>query len=45
MLGGADGRTLFMMAAQWRGIEKMFDGPPTGQVLSVPAPAPGVGWP
>ena len=45
MLGAADGRTLFMMAAQWRGIEKMFDGPPTGQVLSVPAPAPGVGWP
>ncbi len=45
MLGGVDNRTLFMMAAEWRGPASMTDGPRTGQVLSVKAPAPGVGWP
>jgi sugar lactone lactonase YvrE len=45
MLGGEDRRTLFMMAADWRGPEKMFDEPRTGQVQTVRAPAPGVGWP
>ncbi len=44
-LGGADRSTLFMMATEWRGPENMFQGPPTGQVLSIHAPAPGVGWP
>jgi sugar lactone lactonase YvrE len=44
-LGGADRSTLFMMATEWKGPAGMFDGPPTGQVLSVEAPAPGVGWP
>ena len=44
-LGGADRRTLFMMAQEWRGPEGMFDGPRTGQVLTAEAPAPGVGWP
>jgi sugar lactone lactonase YvrE len=45
MLGGEDKRTLFMLAADWRGPEHMFDGPRTGQVLTARAPAPGVGWP
>ena len=45
MLGGADGRTLFVTAAEWRGFEHMFDGDRTGQVLAVEAPAPGAGWP
>lgn len=45
MLGGAHRRTLFMMAAEWHGMEKMMDGLGTGQVLSVEAPAPGAGWP
>jgi len=45
MLGGADGGTLFMIATEWRGPEHMADGSRTGQVLSVRAPAPGVGWP
>ncbi len=45
MLGGADRRTLFIMAAEWRGPEKMAGGVRTGQVLAVRAPAPGVGWP
>jgi sugar lactone lactonase YvrE len=43
-LGGADGRTLFMMATAWNGPAGMFAEPRTGQVLTVKAPAPGVGW-
>jgi sugar lactone lactonase YvrE len=44
-LGGPDRRTLFMMATEWNGPEKMFQGSPTGQVLMIEAPSPGVGWP
>jgi sugar lactone lactonase YvrE len=44
MLGGPDGRTLFMMAAAWR-PDDPTGGSRTGQVLTAPAPAPGVGWP
>src|SRR3954447_4201549 len=44
-LGGVDRSTLFMMATEWSGPENMLQGPRTGQVLSVAAPAPGVGWP
>jgi sugar lactone lactonase YvrE len=44
-LGGADKRTLFLMANEWRGTTNMADRPRTGQVLTVEAPAPGVGWP
>jgi sugar lactone lactonase YvrE len=38
MLGGEDGRTLFIAAAQWRGMEAaMSEGPGlTGQLLAVP---------
>jgi sugar lactone lactonase YvrE len=45
MLGGADKRTLFMLAAEWRGLANIAEGSRTGQVLTVEAPAPGVGWP
>ncbi len=45
MLGGADGRTLFIAAAEWRGMDKIFEAQSSGQVLAVPAPAPGAGWP
>jgi sugar lactone lactonase YvrE len=45
MLGGADGTTLFMMAADWKGTENIGKGPRTGKVLAAEAPAPGVGWP
>ncbi|TPM37375.1 SMP-30/gluconolactonase/LRE family protein [Mesorhizobium sp. B2-3-4] len=45
MLGGADRRTLFITAAQWRGFEHMVSDIRTGQVLGIEAPAPGVGWP
>ncbi len=45
MLGGPDGRILFIVAAEWRGFEHMIGDARTGQVLSVEAPAPGTGWP
>ena len=45
MLGGEDGRTLFMVAQEWGGAESMAESRRTGQVLTVEAPAPGVGWP
>lgn len=48
MLGGEDGRTLFVAAAQWRGMEAaMNEGPGlTGQVLAAPdQPAPHAGRP
>ena len=52
MLGGEDGKTMFMLAADWRmsdspadNIVRLTEGPPTGQLLTAPAPAPRVGWP
>jgi sugar lactone lactonase YvrE len=52
MLGGPDGRTLFMMAQEWHGPDSVADniarlttGPRTGQVLTATAPAAGAGWP
>jgi hypothetical protein len=33
------------LAAGWHGMEHMFDGATTGQVLVAEAPAPGAGWP
>jgi sugar lactone lactonase YvrE len=45
MLGGAEGKTLFMMAADWSGPENVGKGPRTGEVVTAEAPAPGAGWP
>jgi hypothetical protein len=45
MLGGDRDRTLFVLAAEWLGPAKMFEGSRTGRVLSVAAPAPRAGWP
>jgi sugar lactone lactonase YvrE len=45
MLGGHDGRTLFLMAQEWNGPEGIGKGPRTGQVLTVDAPAPHAGRP
>jgi sugar lactone lactonase YvrE len=47
MLGGPDGQTLYILAAEWRGIEKLSEAlaARTGQVLTVRAPAPRAGWP
>src|SRR5216683_480555 len=33
-LGGAGGGTLFMMAAEWRGVANMTDAVRTGQILT-----------
>lgn len=51
-LGGEDGKTLFMLAADWRmsespadNIARLTTGPRTGQVLTAAAPAPAAGWP
>ena len=43
-LGGADKRTLFLVATEWSGTTSMAGGARTGQVLVVEAPAPGAGW-
>jgi sugar lactone lactonase YvrE len=48
MLGGEDGRTLFMLVAEWWGVERMgelFRSSRTGEVLTTLAPAPHAGWP
>jgi sugar lactone lactonase YvrE len=45
ILGGRDRKTLFMVAREWRGMESTADKERTGQVLTIEAPAPGVGWP
>jgi sugar lactone lactonase YvrE len=47
MLGGPDRTTLFLLAAEWRGIEHVDEvvAARTGQVLITTAPAPGTGWP
>jgi sugar lactone lactonase YvrE len=47
MLGGVDRRTLFILATEWRGMDKIEEvsAAKTGQLLAADAPAPGVGWP
>jgi sugar lactone lactonase YvrE len=47
MLGGEDGRTLFMMVAEWWGVERMGElfSARTGRVLTARAPAPRAGRP
>jgi sugar lactone lactonase YvrE len=45
MLGGADKKTLFIMAAEWHGFQRMMDGLGTGQVLTVEVSTTGAGWP
>ncbi len=45
-LGGADRRTLFLLANELPDLADTADGGArTGQVLTAAAPAPGVGWP
>ena len=46
-LGGPDGRTLFILAAEWRGFEQIEQAiaDRTGRVLIVDAPAARAGWP
>ena len=45
MLGGPDGRTLFMLGAEWSGFENMDDTARTGQILVTEAPAARTGCP
>jgi sugar lactone lactonase YvrE len=45
MLGGPERKTLFVVAAEWHGFERMMEGFGTGQLLMVEAPARGAGWP
>lgn len=52
MLGGHDGKTLFMMVADWHpqdgfedNIHRLTTGPRTGKILTAPAPAPKAGRP
>jgi sugar lactone lactonase YvrE len=47
MLGGHDRKTLFVVAAEWRGMDKIPEvaRARTGRVLTIEAPAPGAGWP
>lgn len=45
MLGGPQGSTLFMLAAQWHGMQDMGRSAGTGRVFTSSAPAPGAGWP
>lgn len=46
-LGGEEGRTLFVAATEWRGMDKIDEVAQArvGQVLAVEAPAVGAGWP
>jgi len=45
MLGGPDGRTLFMVAREWGGMESTAFEERTGRIQTAPAPAAGAGWP
>jgi sugar lactone lactonase YvrE len=47
MLGGEDGRTLFMVVAKWFGPDKIDEliQAKTGQILSARAAVPHAGWP
>jgi sugar lactone lactonase YvrE len=47
MLGGPDGRTLFMLAAEWRGFEEVESAiaDRTGRIYVTDARAPRAGWP
>jgi sugar lactone lactonase YvrE len=45
-MGGPEGTTLFVVAAEWRGMTESEMVPPgSGQVLSVDVEVPGAGWP
>jgi sugar lactone lactonase YvrE len=46
MLGGHDGRTLYIVAANWAGMASLHgDVPWEGQVRSIRVESPGAGWP
>jgi len=52
MLGGPDRRTLFILTAEWRladdhvvNLDRLANGPRTGEILTLPVDAPGAGRP
>lgn len=45
MLGGAAGKTLFILANDWRGPESLASGERAGQVLTIEVNVPHAGWP
>jgi len=52
MLGGPDRRTVFIMTAEWRmadnhvaNLDRLANGPRTGEILTLQVPVPGVGRP
>ncbi|HJQ05304.1 MAG TPA: SMP-30/gluconolactonase/LRE family protein [Nocardioides sp.] len=45
MLGGTDGRTLFIAAAEWHGMDALGDGSRTGQILTERVGVPHAGRP
>ena len=47
MLGGDDGRTLFMVVAEWFGPDRMEEliAARTGQILTARVAVPHAGWP
>ena len=52
MLGGPDRRTLFIMTAEWRkadgittNLQRLANGPRTGEILTLPVSVPGTGRP
>lgn len=45
MLGGPDGRTLFMLAAEWAGMENIDPSARTGRLLVAETPSPHAGRP
>jgi sugar lactone lactonase YvrE len=45
MLGGDEGRALFIMAAEWPGMDKMIGAPRTGQVVVAEVSVPHAGRP
>jgi sugar lactone lactonase YvrE len=52
MLGGPDRRTLFIMTAEWRkadgvtnNLQRLANGPRTGEILTFPVSVPGTGRP
>jgi sugar lactone lactonase YvrE len=45
MLGGRDRQTLFVVAREWHGMDRISEGAGSGQILTIAAPAPSAGWP
>ena len=52
MLGGPDRRTLFILTAEWRpadghvaNLDRLANGPHTGEILTLPVSVPGLGRP